>query len=80
MADIWKMLEQFGVDPDKFLEHMQGSITQSHTFEELKGILSTYRDHADHENFLLALEAFLNRLERERLDQKIRGQSTPFSD
>lgn len=77
-----RLLEELkaeGIDPDKYIALQNEFILYCHRLDELNSMLTGYREFIEKDQFLTKVERLINRLERERLQEKIRDISNPSS-
>lgn len=68
-----QQLEENNIDPDQFIAYLQECLAEYRQLQELNRALQSYRENLDREHMLDMMEKFVTKLERERLQQKIRN-------
>jgi hypothetical protein len=74
--DFCDELKASNIDPDKFIALQNEFIVYCRKEQESNGDAISYRDFLERDQLLTMLEKFIIRLERERLQQKIREMSS----
>jgi hypothetical protein len=75
MAGFCEQLEANNIDPDKFIDRLKHWISEDRNREELLMKFPEYRQHMEEDYLLDMLEKFLTKVERERIQKKIRDFS-----
>lgn len=77
--DFCEELKANGIDPDKFIAHQNEFIIYYRRHQESNRKVISYREYLEKDQLITMIEKFINKLERERLHEKIHEISNPSS-